>query len=163
MSPKIKSALVAFGAGIVFAIGLALSGMTHPAKVQGFLDVAGHWDPSLALVMVGAIGTHFVLRRLILRRATPVGAPSFDEPKTTKIDAPLVVGAAIFGMGWGISGYCPAPAIATLGTGSLEGIVFFGAVASGMWIHRFVRPKAPLLSAAIAPADPLPANARTDG
>ncbi|CAN5766020.1 YeeE/YedE family protein [soil metagenome] len=165
MSPATKSALVAFAAGIVFAIGLAVSGMTQPAKVIGFLDVTGAWDPSLALVMVGAIGVHFVARRLILRREKPIAAPSFDEPKRRDVDVPLVLGAAIFGVGWGISGYCPAPAIATLGTGSLEGIVFLVAVAGGMWAHRFVRPKvrAAIDEGIIAKAEPHAAHARADG
>jgi hypothetical protein len=136
-----RSGIVAFLAGVLFAVGLAVSGMTQPAKVIGFLDITGAWDPSLAFVMIGAIGVHFVARRLILRRSAPLGAPAFDEPKLKKIDAPLVVGAVIFGIGWGISGYCPGPAIVTLGTGSLASIVFFAAMAGGMWVHRFARPK----------------------
>ena len=136
-----KSAIVVFLAGALFTAGLVLSGMTQPAKVVGFLDVTGAWDPSLAFVMIGAIGVHFVARRLILRRKAPVAAPAFDEPKRTSLAAPLVVGAAIFGVGWGISGYCPGPAIATLGTGSLESLVFVAAMATGMWVHRFARPK----------------------
>ena len=141
MQASLKSAGVAFFAGALFSVGLVVSGMTQPAKVVGFLDVTGAWDPSLALVMVGAIGVHFVARRLILRRGAPVAAAAFDEPKGTSLDAPLVVGAAIFGVGWGSSGYCPGPAIATLGTGSLEGLVFVAAMAGGMWVHRFARPK----------------------
>lgn len=132
-------AFVAFLAGVVFALGLALSGMTVPAKVIGFLDITGAWDPSLAFVMVGAIGVHAVARRFVLRRGTPLGAPAFDEPSARAIDVPLVVGAAIFGVGWGIAGYCPGPAIATLGAGSLASLVFVGAMAAGMELHRFVR------------------------
>lgn len=161
-----KSGVVAFLAGVLFAVGLAVSGMTQPAKVIGFLDVTGAWDPSLAFVMIGAIGVHFVARRWILRRSAPLGAAAFDEPTLTKIDAPLVVGALIFGVGWGISGYCPGPAIVTLGTGSLPGVVFFAAMASGMWAHRFVRPRVRTMVAEGVRAlqsEHLPRRARTDG
>jgi uncharacterized membrane protein YedE/YeeE len=143
MSTPLKSALVAFGAGVLFAVGLVVSGMTQPAKVAGFLDITGAWDPSLAFVMVGAIGVHFVARRFVLRRARPIANPTFEEPKRMPIDAPLVMGAAIFGVGWGISGYCPGPAIVTIGSSSLASVVFVVAMATGMWMHR-------TLSAALA-------------
>ena len=161
-----KSAVVAFLAGVLFTVGLTLSGMTQPSKVLGFLDVTGAWDPSLALVMVGAIGVHFVARRFILRRGKPVAATSFEEPKGTSIDAPLIVGAAIFGVGWGISGYCPGPAIATLGTGSLSALVFVAAMAGGMWVHRFARAKAPAIFAEgvrVLRGEPRPHRAQADG
>ncbi len=142
-----RSALVSFAAGALFALGLCISGMTQPGKVVGFLDIAGAWDASLAFVMMGAIGVHAVTRRLVLRRAKPLGDASFDEPTARVIDAPLVLGAAIFGVGWGLGGYCPGPAIVTLGSGSLNGIVFMAGMAGGIVLHRFVRTRAPLVVA----------------
>jgi uncharacterized membrane protein YedE/YeeE len=90
--------------------------------------------------MIGAIGVHFLARRLILRRSRPIAAQSFDEPKRKEIDAPLVVGAAMFGVGWGMSGVCPGPALVSLGSGSVSGVVFAVAMACGMWLHGAVRP-----------------------
>lgn len=166
MNATVKSALVAFGAGALFAVGLLVSGMTQPEKVTGFLDVTGAWDPSLAFVMIGAIGVHFVARRFIVRRGVPLAAAEFEMPKRTTLDLPLVVGAAIFGVGWGISGYCPGPSLVTLGSGSLEGIVFVVAMAGGMWAHRLVRPKArAIVAESVAALQPpeLVGGARTDG
>ena len=140
---RILAGLAAFGAGILFAVGLAVSGMTHPRKIVAFLDPTtpgGGWDPSLAFVMIGAISVHFVARRLILRRATPLAAAAFQEPKPAPLDAPLVVGAAIFGIGWGGSGYCPGPSLVTLGAGSLDAVIFVLAMIGGMAVHRVVRP-----------------------
>jgi uncharacterized membrane protein YedE/YeeE len=132
------SALVGFLSGVMFAVGLVLAGMTQPAKVTGFLDITGAWDPSLAFVMVGAIGVHAITRRWVLRREKPFGAPVFDEPTMRSIDARLVAGAAIFGVGWGASGYCPGPAVVALGTGSLPALVFVASAAIGMEIYRRV-------------------------
>ena len=108
--------VVAALAGAVFGLGLVLSGMTQQAKVLGFLDVAsGAWDPSLAFVMVGAIGVHALLRRVVARHPRwsrrPLFAESYQEPKKTPIDHRLVVGAAVFGVGWGLAGVCPGPAL----------------------------------------------------
>ena len=135
-----KSAAAAFLTGSLFAVGLVVSGMTQPSKVTGFLDIAGAWDPSLAFVMIGAISVHLVARRLILRRAAPLAAAAFQEPKPAPLDAPLVVGAAIFGIGWGGSGYCPGPSVVTLGAGSLDAVIFVLAMVGGMAVHRVVRP-----------------------
>jgi len=110
----VKNNLVAFAAGVVFAVGLGLSGMTQPAKVLGFLDVAGNWDPSLAFVMMGAIGVHFVFARRALVARAPLFAPRFHFPEATKIDGRLLAGAAIFGAGWGLGGFCPGPALVAL-------------------------------------------------
>ncbi len=126
-----KSKLAALGAGFLFGAGLLLAGMTNPAKVLGFLDVTGRWDPSLALVMVGAIGVHTVLLRLILRRPRPLFAPSFQLPRRTRIDAPLVLGAALFGVGWGLGGVCPGPGIVDAASGSVYAVVFTAAMALG--------------------------------
>lgn len=144
---SVRAVAVVVFAGILFGVGLVVSGMTEPHKVSGFLDVTGAWDPSLALVMVGAIGVHLVTRRLIVRRPAPIDGAQFEEPKATKIDAPLVVGAAIFGVGWGLGGYCPGPAIVTLGSGSLDGVVFVTTMSLGIWAHRWVRTGAPALVA----------------
>lgn len=103
-----------FAAGLVFGAGLALSGMTLPEKVLGFLDLGGQWDPSLLFVLGGAVGVAGVLFPLILRRRTPLLATVFELPRATRIDRPLAIGAVLFGLGWGLSGYCPGPAIALL-------------------------------------------------
>jgi len=153
----VRSGVVAFLAGALFAIGLTVAGMTQPAKVIGFLDVTGAWDPSLAFVMVGAITVHAVTRRLVLRRRAPFGAAAFDEPNARSIDAPLVAGAALFGVGWGAAGYCPGPAIVSLGTGSREALVFVAAMAVGMMAHRFFRPRVrDVLARALPEAPPVP-------
>ena len=103
-----------FLSGLVFGLGLVISGMANPAKVLNFLDLAGTWDPSLAFVMVGATLTAFVGYRLVWRRKAPVLDRTFDIPKNRAIDKPLLVGAALFGIGWGIGGFCPGPAFTAL-------------------------------------------------
>jgi uncharacterized membrane protein YedE/YeeE len=123
-------------AGLLFGLGLAVSGMTHAAKVLGFLDVAGDWDPSLLLVLGGAVGVTVVTFRFILRRRAPVFEDGFRLPTARDIDGPLVLGAAIFGIGWGISGYCPGPAIASLAAPNWETWVFIPAVLLGAFLHR---------------------------
>ncbi|MCE9673443.1 YeeE/YedE family protein [Myxococcus stipitatus] len=132
-----KASLAAGLAGVLFAVGLGLGGMTDPAKVVGFLDVAGAWDPSLAFVMAGALGSHALLRRLILRRQRPVLAQSFALPTTTRVDARLVVGAALFGVGWGLAGYCPGPALVVLPVGGLTVVLFVAAMVAGMGAFRW--------------------------
>lgn len=119
-----KSKLAALFAGLLFGGGLVISGMTNPAKVLGFLDVFGRWDPSLALVMVGAIGVHFLLLRRIFARSGPILEERFERPSRTEIDSPLVVGAAVFGVGWGLGGVCPGPGIVDAASGSGYAIVF---------------------------------------
>jgi uncharacterized membrane protein YedE/YeeE len=114
----------AFGAGFLFGIGLWLSGMANPRKVLDFLDVAGDWDPSLLLVMAGAVAVTAIFFRPLIRRRQL----SFDR---TAIDAPLLVGAAVFGIGWGIGGYCPGPALTALSNLSAEAIVFVAAMVAG--------------------------------
>lgn len=125
-------------AGALFAIGLAVSGMTIPAKIIGFLDVAGRWDPSLAFVMVGAIAVYATLLRLIRRRPAPLLASRFHWPTVHGIDARLVCGAAVFGVGWGLSGYCPGPALASLASGGLGAPVFVAAMVAGIALVRVV-------------------------
>jgi uncharacterized membrane protein YedE/YeeE len=107
----VKRLAVAAAAGALFAVGLALSGMTNPAKVIGFLDVTGAWDPSLAFVMGGAIGAHFLVARWAKKAKAPLLGGDFDVPASQVVDRRLLGGAALFGLGWGASGYCPGPAI----------------------------------------------------
>ena len=133
-----KRLATAFVSGCVFALGLGISGMTQPSKVVGFLDFFGHWDPSLALVMIGAIAVYFVAWRLIVRRAAPLFSPRFVLPGRTAIDRPLLVGAAIFGAGWGLGGFCPGPALASLASGSGTVILFVLAMVAGMYLHGLI-------------------------
>ena len=125
----------AFAAGLLFAAGLCLSGMTNPAKVLGFLDVFGHWDPTLAFVMMGAVITHAVLYRFVTRRAAPLFAERFAIPTKTAVDGPLVVGSALFGVGWGLAGYCPGPAVTSLGAGMGPALVFVGGMILGLGLY----------------------------
>ncbi len=134
-----KSVVLAAAAGVLFALGLVISGMAVPAKITAFLDVAGRWDPSLAFVMAGAIGVLAPLARRVRRRAHPWFDDRFHVPDTTAIDLALVGGAAIFGIGWGLSGYCPGPAIVSLGGGATGTIVFVAAVMVSTEITRRVR------------------------
>jgi uncharacterized membrane protein YedE/YeeE len=128
--------LTAFVAGLLFAAGLGVGGMTQPAKVFGFLDVAGNWDPSLAFVMLGAIAFHATAVRWILRRPAPLFAVRFALPTRRDVDARLVTGAALFGAGWGLVGYCPGPAMTALGGGVPAAAVFVPAMLAGMWVYR---------------------------
>lgn len=131
--------LVAFAAGLLFALGLGISGMTEPVKVTGFLDFFGDWDPSLALVMLGAIAVNLVPTRLALRRPRPVLDTRFHLAPFTRIDARLLGGAAIFGVGWGLSGFCPGPAIVAAGAGVGQAVVFSAGMLGGMAVyHAFV-------------------------
>lgn len=131
-----KRNLVAFAAGLIFAVGLALSGMTQPAKVIGFLDVAGAWDPSLAFVMMSAVGLNLVLFRFILRRSGPVLGGPFHLPDQTAIDGRLIVGSALFGVGWGIAGYCPGPSVVSIASGQTGPILFVAAMMGGFLAHH---------------------------
>ena len=140
--------VAALVAGILFGIGLAVSQMINPAKVIGFLDIFGRWDPSLALVMAGALSVAFVGFRLIAARTAPLFATSFDLPTRRDLDSRLIGGAAIFGIGWGLTGFCPGPAIASLAFGIPESVVFVAAMALGAWLQQVSdRPK-PVASAA---------------
>jgi len=134
-----KSNLLAFSFGALFAAGLALAGMTSSDKVVAFLDIFGSWDPSLAFVMIGAIGTFLPLQLFIRRRNTPLLATRFVIPKESPMDARLVGGAALFGIGWGLVGYCPAPAIASLATGSWQPLVFVSGMLVGLLAFEFAR------------------------
>jgi uncharacterized membrane protein YedE/YeeE len=131
-----KAIALAALAGVVFAIGLLVSGMTSPARITGFLDVGGAWDPTLAFVMGGAILVHAPFVWLARRRETTLIGDAFHWPSTTAIDLPLVGGAALFGIGWGLSGYCPGPALVSLGAGAPGTIAFVGAVLVGTAVTR---------------------------
>jgi len=127
-----------FLTGILFGTGISMSGMANPAKVINFFDVAGTWDPSLAFVMGGALITTFFGYRFVLHRAKPVFESRFDVPENRRLDARLLAGAAIFGVGWGIAGFCPGGALPALGTLNTDVILFVAALIAGMLLARFI-------------------------
>ncbi|CAA9513349.1 MAG: GENE II AND X PROTEINS [uncultured Rubrobacteraceae bacterium] len=135
MAPNVLRAAAALVSGLVFGLGLAVSGMMNPAKVIGFLDVAGDWDPTLAFVMGGALLVAVPAYRIIPKRGRPVLEEGFSLPGKKAVDAPLLGGAALFGVGWGLVGFCPGPAIAALGTGLLPVFAFVAAMLAGMALH----------------------------
>lgn len=128
--------ILTFFVGIVFGTGIAMSGMANPAKVINFFDIAGTWDPSLAFVMGGAVVVAFIGYRLVFRRETPVYEPTFDIPQKTQLDLRLIAGSAIFGVGWGIAGFCPGGALPALGTLKAEVILFVVALIAGILATR---------------------------
>lgn len=125
--------------GVIFGAGITLSGMINPAKVLNFLDIAGTWDASLIFVMGGAVVVTFLGYRLVWRRSAPLFAGRFQVPTSTAIDGRLVGGSALFGIGWGIAGFCPGAAIPALGTGRWEVILFLVAVGVGLALARLAR------------------------
>jgi len=131
--------LTAFVLGAMFGFGLGLGGMTTPAKIIGFLDVTGEWDPTLAFVMGGAVIVTFVSFPLILRRPHPVLGEHFVLPEKRSIDASLVLGAILFGVGWGLSGYCPGPSLVSLASGAKPAFVFVAFMAVGAYIAEPLR------------------------
>jgi uncharacterized membrane protein YedE/YeeE len=133
MMPRILASL---SAGLLFGLGLAVSQMVNPAKVLGFLDVAGAWDPSLALVMAAAVTVTWIGYRLVLGRPKPVLTESFQLPTKSAIDARLIIGAAIFGIGWGLAGLCPGPAIASAAYLQAETLYFVPALLAGLFLAR---------------------------
>jgi uncharacterized membrane protein YedE/YeeE len=124
--------IVSFGTGLVFGLGLAISQMINPNKVLAFLDFFGDWDPSLAFVMIAAIGVNAFLFRVILRRPRPTFDVQFHMPSSSVVDWKLVVGSALFGLGWGLSGYCPGAAVAAVPAGSSSVLLFLGSMGLGM-------------------------------
>lgn len=126
--------------GLVFGIGISISGMINPAKVFNFFDVAGSWDPSLAFVMGGAVIVTFIGYRLVWLRNAPLFGERFQIPTSKLIDARLIGGSAIFGIGWGIAGFCPGAAIPAIGTGRWEVVLFLVAVAAGFYARRLQMP-----------------------
>lgn len=134
-----KVGLVAFLCGVVFSLGLGLAGMTQPSKVVGFLDFFGHWDPSLALVMVGAIGVNAIVFQVARRwQKAPLLTQTFHVPTRTDINGRLIGGAVLFGVGWGLGGYCPGPAITSLAGLSTSSALFVGCMVVGMWVFQVV-------------------------
>jgi len=129
------NALSAFAAGLVFGIGLIVSGMTDPGKVIGFLDVAGRWDPSLAFVMGGAILVGYFSFAAAGKRGRTLLGGAMQLPKRRDIDARLVAGSTVFGIGWGLAGFCPGPALVALGAGIDEAALFVAAMLAGMVIY----------------------------
>jgi uncharacterized membrane protein YedE/YeeE len=130
--------VMAFIVGLVFGIGLIISGMTDPAKVQGFLDLAGKWDPSLAFVMGGAILVGLVAFPIAARRDRSLLGDVMHLPTATRIDRRLVLGGLAFGAGWGLAGFCPGPALASLASGSVKPLIFTVAMLVGMGIFEVV-------------------------
>lgn len=130
--------LAALAAGALFGLGLAMSGMTDPRRVLGFLDLFGDFDPTLVFVLAGAVATTTLLFRFVLRRGSPLLAETFHLSSLRHVDRRLLGGAALFGVGWGIAGYCPGPALAGLGIVSEEAVWFVPAMLAGMLSHRLV-------------------------
>ena len=128
--------IIATIAGVLFGFGLALSGMLSPGKVIGFLDVAGNWDPSLAFVMGGAVAITVVSFRLLLKRPVPVFGSKFHLPTSNDIDKRLIIGAGLFGLGWGIGGLCPGPALSSLAYADPRIVVFVAAMVTGILIAK---------------------------
>lgn len=131
------STLIAFFIGLLFGLGLLLSGMADPGKVQGFLDLAGAWDPSLALVMGGAIAVGLIGFALARRRGRALLGGALQLPQATVIDRRLVLGSLAFGVGWGLAGYCPAPALVSLAAGHQQALIFVGAMLAGMAVFEW--------------------------
>ena len=135
--------LSALGVGLLFGLGLTVSGMIDPGKIIAFLDVTGEWNPSLLVVMGSALAVSFVGYRIVLARAKPAFEPAFQLPTKTVIDRPLVVGAAVFGAGWGLAGLCPGPAISAAALGRPEVYAFLAAMLAGMAIKDFLPARRP--------------------
>jgi hypothetical protein len=133
-----KPTVVSLVSGALFGAGLAFSGMADPARVQGFLDLFGNWDPTLAFVMGGAMIPMAIAWVIKGSLHAPLAAPVFDLPTSTKLDRPLALGSLLFGLGWGISGLCPGPALADLGVVPLAVMPFILAMFVGMALHRFL-------------------------
>ncbi|MGC6472906.1 MAG: DUF6691 family protein [Parvibaculales bacterium] len=128
-----------FICGAVFGLGLAVSGMLNPAKVSAFLDLAGAWDPSLAFVMGGGLAVNLLAFRLLQKRSAPLLADQFHLPQAARIDRRLIIGSALFGLGWALGGLCPGPAIAGLAYGSTDAVVFFVCMMAGLQLSRTFR------------------------
>ena len=122
--------------GVIFGLGIAISGMIDPSKVINFFDVTGTWDPSLAFVMGGGLAVSLIGYRLVLARGKPLMADAFSLPALKSIDAPLVLGSGLFGIGWGLSGFCPGGSIPALGIGRIEPFLFVGGMIAGMAVAR---------------------------
>ncbi len=136
-----KNGLAALVVGFVFAIGLGVSGMTQPEKVIGFLDIFGSWDPSLIFVMVGGIVVHFATYKLIRKRGSPLLSTKWHVPTKKEITPALVIGATLFGVGWGLGGYCPGPAVTSLASFDAAPAIFVLSMIAGMILFRQIDKK----------------------
>jgi uncharacterized protein len=134
--------LVALFAGLIFGVGLIVSGMANPAKVLGFLDLAGKWDPSLAFVMAGAVAVATLGFALARRRERSFSGAPMRLPTATRIDRRLLAGSAVFGAGWGLAGFCPGPALVSAGAGEAKAILFVAAMLAGMAIFSALERRA---------------------
>lgn len=134
-----KPAIGSYFTGLLFSIGLSISGMTQPKKVLAFLDIFGDWDPSLMFVMVGAIGAYSVIYRMVLKRQKPLIEDKLQIPEPKKVDRELILGAIIFGMGWGLAGFCPGPALTSLATLQKAPLVFGLGLFGGMLTFKLLR------------------------
>jgi uncharacterized membrane protein YedE/YeeE len=145
-----------FVIGLIFGLGLVISGMSDPAKVLNFLDLAGigsgTWDPSLAFVMAGAVAVTFVGYNRIQKQPRPVFGEKFHLPTKQELDLRIISGPAIFGVGWGLAGFCPGPAVTALGFGSTAAVIFVAAMAAGMMLARWLADRSSL-SRVATPAD----------
>lgn len=133
--------LTALISGVLFALGLGVSGMMNPLKVRGFLDLTGVWDPALAFVMIGAISVYAIAFRLIIKRHKPICETSFSLPIKKELEPRLIIGAALFGIGWGVAGICPGPAVANLATGLKQALVFVVIMSASIAAVRFLEKK----------------------
>lgn len=136
-----KNGLAALLVGFVFALGLGISGMTQPQKVVGFLDVFGAWDPSLIFVMAGAIIVHFITYKVIRKRSSPLLSAQWHVPTKKDITPALVTGSLLFGVGWGLAGFCPGPAMTSLASFELKPLVFVLSMFVGMFLFRMLDKK----------------------
>jgi uncharacterized protein len=138
--------------GLIFGLGIIISGMGNPAKVIAFFDIAGNWDPSLAFVMGGAVIVTAIGYRFVFARAAPVFAPSFNLPGSSRIDTPLIAGSAVFGIGWGITGFCPGAVVPMLAIGRWEPAIFMTGLLGGLIATRAWRVAAYKKAAAMSSA-----------
>jgi uncharacterized protein len=153
-----KANIAAFLSGVVFGLGLCIGGMTLPSKVVGFLDFTGQWDASLAFVMAGAVAVCAIVFRLATRRRSPLFASAFAIPTRRDIDGSLITGAALFGIGWGLGGFCPGPALTSLAWTAAPVITFVAAMCAGIYLHSLVG----LIGVSSAPRNATVPGAMTD-
>lgn len=135
MNGIVARIIAALAAGVIFGFGLSISGMLNPVRVQGFLDITGAWDPSLVFVLGGAVTVAFIGMRFVKKMDHPLLDKTFHLPSNKRIDAPLIAGSALFGIGWGLGGFCPGPAIAALPVGLFRSAVFVAFMLAGMILH----------------------------
>lgn len=133
--------LVEFVVGMLFGLGLLLSGMTDPGKIIGFLDIFGNWDPSLAFVMAGAIAVGFFAFGIAKKRTTTILGGALRLPTASHIDKRLVIGSTVFGVGWGLAGFCPGPALVSMASGQIQAVWFVAAMIAGMLVFELLERK----------------------